>query len=97
MPRANRRRREEPDRELVRAIGRVPRRETHPDGEWFVRPIAGGASGKAYRCPGCDHEVAAGQPHVVTWPADGPFSDAAALDERRHWHTPCWSARDRRR
>jgi len=28
---------------------------------------------------------------VVTWPVD----DLDASD-RRHWHTPCWAARDRR-
>jgi len=22
---------------------------------------------------------------------------ASGLDERRHWHSPCWKARDRRR
>ena len=96
MPRANRRRRNEPDLDLARAVGGTARREEHPDGEWFVRRVAGAASAKTYRCPGCDHEVPAGRAHVVAWPADGPRSDAAALGDRRHWHTPCWSARGRR-
>jgi hypothetical protein len=52
-------------------------------GEWVVRPVAGANAAKEYRCPGCDHEIKPGTPHVVAWPAE----DA---DERRHWHTPCW-------
>ena len=54
-----------------------------------VRRGPGCASGKAYRCPGCEQEVRPGTPHVVAWPVGLP-------DERRHWHTPCWEARDRR-
>jgi hypothetical protein len=96
VPRANRRRRDEADLDLARAAGGMSRRESHPDGEWFVRRVTGVAASKAYRCPGCDHEVLAGQPHVVAWPADGPRSDQAALGDRRHWHTPCWAARNRR-
>jgi hypothetical protein len=97
VPRANRRRREDVDLDLGRALGGAPRRERHPDGEWFVRPVTGAASAKVYRCPGCDHEVRSGVPHVVAWPADGPYSDVSALGDRRHWHTACWRARDRRR
>ena len=73
------------------AAGRV---ETHPDGDWVVRRITGSASTKAYRCPGCDQEIRPATPHVVAWPTD---EDADGLGERRHWHTPCWAARDRRR
>jgi hypothetical protein len=62
------------------------------DSEWAVRPIPGSASAKTYRCPGCDHEVAVGVAHVVVWPVDG----TGGLDDRRHWHTGCWRARDRR-
>ena len=54
-----------------------------PDNEWVVRPVSGQASEKEYRCPGCDHVVAVGQPHVVAWPPD-------LVEERRHWHTACW-------
>jgi hypothetical protein len=61
--------------------------------EYVVRPLTGISATKAYRCPGCDHEIPAGTPHVVVYPADHP----AGADERRHWHTPCWRARDRRR
>ena len=68
----------------------LERVESHPDGEWVVRPVAGADAGKAYRCPGCDHEVRARTPHVVAWPVGD-------VDDRRHWHTPCWAARSRRR
>jgi hypothetical protein len=57
---------------------------------WQVRPVTGAAATKTYRCPGCDHEVLPGTPHIVAW-HDGDAGD------RRHWHTPCWHARDRRR
>ena len=45
---------------------------------------------KAYRCPGCDHEIAPGQGHEVVVPVDAP-------DLRRHWHTSCWQRESRRR
>jgi len=52
------------------------------------------ASGlKTYRCPGCDQEIRPGTPHVVAWPGD----ERGDLTDRRHWHTGCWAARDRRR
>jgi len=40
---------------------------------------------------------------VVTWPAYArdsdlePWDTESAADRRRHWHTTCWRARDRRR
>lgn len=58
--------------------------------EWVVRGIGAGAAAKPYRCPGCDQEIPPGMPHVVAWPLlDG-------VDDRRHWHRPCWNARERR-
>lgn len=54
--------------------------------EWAARPVTGAASTKAYRCPGCDHEIALGVPHVVAWPT-------GQTERRRHWHTPCWQRR----
>ena len=70
----------------------VPQTQRGPDGEdYTVRAVRG--SDKAYRCPGCDHEIRPGVAHVVAWPADG----RGDLTDRRHWHTPCWRARDRRR
>ena len=58
--------------------------------DYRVREVSGTGSGGPYRCPGCDQLLATG-PHVVAWPAD----DLDAT-ERRHWHTGCWTARDRR-
>jgi hypothetical protein len=65
---------------------------TSADGQWSVRHISTAGAVKTYRCPGCDHEIGAGVAHVVVWPAD----ERGDLADRRHWHTSCWSARDRR-
>ncbi|HZW45662.1 MAG TPA: hypothetical protein VFF32_14985 [Dermatophilaceae bacterium] len=92
MSRPNRRRRDDTGLDLDRALGGVERRETHNDGEWFVRRVSGAGSNRSFRCPGCQQEVAPGIPHIVAWPADG----MGGLDDRRHWHTPCWTARGRR-
>jgi hypothetical protein len=64
--------------------------EEHPDGAWVVQHVTASRATKPYRCPGCDQEIRPATPHVVAWPEE-------ADDERRHWHTPCWAARDRRR
>ncbi|NGX07091.1 hypothetical protein [Mycobacteroides franklinii] len=62
--------------------------------DYHVRRIAGVRAIKVYRCPGCDHEIAIGVAHVVVWPAgDNPDR---AMDDRRHWHTPCWGNRANR-
>ena len=62
------------------------------DGEWLVRSIFGGAAQKTYRCPGCVQEIRPGVAHVVAWPVDSRGDET----DRRHWHTGCWRARDRR-
>ena len=67
---------------------RPPAGESVEDGH-VVRRVAGNAAGRAYRCPGCDQELDGGLPHVVAWPEGRP-------DDRRHWHTACWTARGRR-
>lgn len=65
--------------------------EVGPDGhEYEVVPIMGVRAVKNYRCPGCDHEIRSGTGHVVVWRAGGDG------DDRRHWHTPCWSKRANR-
>ncbi|BBY14825.1 hypothetical protein [Mycolicibacterium litorale] len=65
--------------------------EAGPDGyDYEVRPVAGSRATKTYRCPGCDHEIRPGTAHLVVWPAD---AGEAAVDDRRHWHTPCWTHR----
>jgi len=66
--------------------------ESHPDGDWVVQRTTGSAATKPYRCPGCDQEIRPATPHIVAYPAE----DAKGLEHRRHWHTPCWAARDRR-
>jgi hypothetical protein len=65
------------------------------DVDWVVRSLTGSSSAKNYRCPGCDQEIRPGTPHVVVWRAE-PLMGTDA-DDRRHWHTACWAARDRRR
>lgn len=45
---------------------------------------------KPYLCPGCNQVIAAGIGHLVVVPVDEP-------DLRRHWHSPCWEHRARRR
>jgi hypothetical protein len=37
-------------------------------------------------------EIRPGVAHVVAWPVDGRGDET----DRRHWHTGCWRARDRR-
>ncbi|HET6734437.1 hypothetical protein [Mycobacterium sp.] len=65
--------------------------ETGADGyEYEVRPIAGARATKIYRCPGCDHEIRSGTAHLVVWPAE---LGEQSVDDRRHWHTPCWTHR----
>lgn len=63
--------------------------EEHPDGDFVVRRLTGSAATKVYRCPGCDQEIRPATPHVVAWPV-------GREDDRRHWHSACWQARDRR-
>lgn len=77
---------------MPRPAGPVERTQSWRGSDYLVRSLTGRTGeAKVYRCPGCDQTVAAGVAHVVVWPAD----DAAASD-RRHWHTPCWSARETR-
>lgn len=68
-------------------------RQAHADGDWIVRKVSGAAAAKDYRCPGCDQVIPPATAHVVAWPAE---DGERGLDHRRHWHTPCWAARDRR-
>lgn len=61
--------------------------------EWAVRQVRGNDSGRTFVCPGCQQDLPARLPHTVAWPA----ASMAGLENRRHWHTTCWNARDRRR
>jgi hypothetical protein len=85
-------RRRTPRRQRPLAPLPVTRRiEKGPEGyDYEVRSIAAARATKTYRCPGCDHEIRTGTAHVVVWPAD------LGEDDRRHWHTPCWTHRGTR-
>ncbi len=93
MPRKNNRRDDDTGLDEEKARRGAERIVSTPDGQWLVRNITVAGAVKAYRCPGCDHEIAPGVAHVVAWPAD----ERGDLTDRRHWHTSCWQARDRRR
>ncbi|MDP9165877.1 MAG: hypothetical protein M3O32_07430 [Actinomycetota bacterium] len=74
------------------------RLEVGPDGyDYEVKAVTAARAVKNYRCPGCDHEVRPGIAHVVVWPASsGGAAGEAAVEDRRHWHTSCWSNRNTR-
>ena len=61
------------------------------DGQWKVRPITGATSTKTYTCPGCHTAITPATPHLVVWPVEKALLSADAIDERRHWHTTCWT------
>jgi hypothetical protein len=88
VPRQNRRRDDVPRSSGSAAAHRV---DQWHGSDYAVRTVTGTSAVKAYRCPGCDQLIPAGVPHVVAWPNDDP-----SADERRHWHTACWTARERR-
>lgn len=90
MPRSNRPRRDE---HVPLRSASFTRSESGPDGDWVVRSVPGTSSVRAYRCPGCDHEIPASTPHVVAWPA----GEWGSVDDRRHWHAACWASRAHRR
>lgn len=63
-----------------------------PDGhDHHVRPVPGARALKDYRCPGCDQQIRTGTAHVVVWRVED-----RAGDDRRHWHTTCWTNRANR-
>ena len=72
---------------------RSPRRSSAPgvppEGDLEVRHVQPYEATKAYRCPGCDHEIPPGTGHEVVVPL-------AAPELRRHWHTSCWRRAARR-
>jgi hypothetical protein len=90
MPRSNK---PPPPSHVPLRSAAVTRAESAPDGAWVVRAVPGASSTKDYRCPGCDQLIAAGTGHVVTWPAE----EHGSVADRRHWHSPCWTHRLRRR
>jgi hypothetical protein len=92
VPRRNHRREDDLSLDEERARRGLERLVTSTDGQWSVRHVMTTGAVKTYRCPGCDHEIGPGVPHVVAWPAD----ERGDLADRRHWHTSCWNARHRR-
>ncbi len=63
------------------------------DGRWMTQTMPGQAAIKDYRCPGCEHLIIQGTPHLVVWPQVPSLGSASAVEERRHWHTSCWNRR----
>nr|WP_071606293.1 hypothetical protein [Luteipulveratus halotolerans] len=92
MPRRNRSRRDEPRGDVSRIMGGGTRTESYAGGRWSVRSLRGNSEGRSYTCPGCQQQLSSATAHVVVWPADG----LGDVEDRRHWHTSCWSARERR-
>ncbi|MEO7236489.1 MAG: hypothetical protein ABIW80_14100 [Lapillicoccus sp.] len=90
VPRANRRRRDEPA-DLSR-LGGGTATARYAGHLWTVRSVTGATATRAYLCPGCQQGIEPGVPHVVVWPAEG----VGGLGDRRHWHTGCWQRRDAR-
>ncbi|OCB07338.1 hypothetical protein [Mycobacterium intracellulare] len=88
-------RRRPPPRRQLPSPPPLRRVEVGPDGhEYEVRPVAAARAVKTYRCPGCDHEIRSGSAHLVVWPIDSAAGTGAGhVDDRRHWHTPCWAHR----
>jgi hypothetical protein len=94
MPRSNRprgKRRDDDDEiDLNRAIAGRRRTEDKRDGLWNVQPISASSATKNYTCPGCGLPIAPGIAHTVTWRADGLMGEADDVSARRHWHLHCW-------
>lgn len=93
MPRSNRRREEQAELDLERALAGRLRTEAKRDGVWNVQPQSASTAVKPYACPGCTHGIAPGTAHLVTWRADGIMGEADDLAARRHWHAHCWKIR----
>ena len=73
------------------ALGSRRWTESGRTGEWTVSHIRG--NDKTYVCPGCHQEIAAGVSHVVAWREDGIWG----VNNRAHWHAPCWQRGAHRR
>lgn len=68
------------------------RRTDHKHGtDWAVQPVSADRAVKSYSCPGCGRPIPPGTSHVVAWRADDLRGEEAALADRRHWHTHCWT------
>jgi len=86
MPRRNKdkkTKKEDKSFDVNRLMG-IEKSESWNDGDWIVRRVTGSAATKPYRCPGCDQEIRTATPHTVAYLI-------GQLEDRRHWHTPCWN------
>ena len=86
MPRRNKdkkTKKEDKSFDVNRLMG-IEKSESWNDGDWIVRRVTGSAVTKPYRCPGCDQEIRTATPHTVAYLI-------GQLEDRRHWHTPCWN------
>lgn len=87
--------RKRPDRRADRPVPAwlsQRRIEPGPDGyDYEVKAVPAARATKAYRCPGCDHEIQPGVAHVVVLPVEN-----GDIGDRRHWHTSCWNNRANR-
>ena len=79
-----------PARPLSTSLSRA---ETKRDGTWVVQSVVGGRSEKEYTCPSCHRVIPAGAAHVVAWPRTPHVGASSAVEDRRHWHTACWTRR----
>lgn len=85
---------EHPEPDIERARGGRYVEEGH-DGTWTVQRVR--SAQKSYTCPGCHQVIGPGTAHVVAIAQDTFFGAWAEIEDRRHWHSACWSARGRRR
>lgn len=95
VPRGARRAPSGPGREAPGAgvpSGLAGREERYAGQTWAVRTSRPNDSGRSFLCPGCQQQIASGQAHLVVWPVEA----MSGVENRRHWHTVCWQARDRR-
>lgn len=72
-------------------LGTWPTVVEKADGRWIVRPVTASSATKPYRCPGCDLVIPVALAHTVAWPDVPTLGSTSGLEERRHWHTACWS------
>lgn len=73
-------------------MGGGVRTESYAGRTYQVRSVRGNDAGRTYVCPGCQVDLPSSMAHEVVWPDDG----LGDVTDRRHWHTPCWKARERR-
>lgn len=77
-----------------RPLGVTARRaERKADGRWVVQAVPAQSAVKPYLCPGCNQRIEPGEAHTVAWPHEPAIGSSSPLDDRRHWHTPCWNRR----